>query len=140
MPDPFSKNPSARNGMTNMTYYDLLQVRADAPDDMIRAAYRRLAKFHHPDTNPLDRNLAAARFRLIQEAYDHLRDPLKRREYDHDLKARAWFSHSPYNDNTRQEHAADLFSSARKTLERLMRMMVTTRDLPVHTQKDADHV
>lgn len=134
---------STRNSMTNVTYYDLLQVAPNASDEQIRTAYRRLAKHHHPDTNPVDRNLAAARFRLVQEAYDHLRDPLKRREYDQDIKTQVWFSLSPYNENKREEHASDVFSSARRTLERLMRLMAnscTTESDNTDKKQDASHV
>lgn len=122
--------------MTALTYYDLLQVTYTADDQTIRAAYRRLAKHHHPDTNPLDRNLAAARFRLIQEAYEQLRDPTRRRAYDDYLKNRQWFANSPYNDNVNQAQAGDVFSAARRTLERLMRMMAANRDVPLTRPRD----
>lgn len=115
--------------MSDLTYYDLLHVAQDADDHVIRAAYRILAKRHHPDTNPTDRQLAAARFRLIQEAYDHLRDPARRRAYDDRLTAKRWRPPAPQNDNTNQIQASDMFSSARRTLERLMRIMVSTRDM-----------
>lgn len=115
-----------------MTYYDLLQVNQDAPDDVIRTAYRRLAKLHHPDSNPLDRTLAAARFRLVQEAYEHLRDPHKRATYNQRLKMRTWMPDAANNDNAHVD-VSDVFTSARKTLERLMRMMTTTRTMPVQS-------
>lgn len=124
--------------MTHRTYYDLLHVAATARDDEIRAAYRRLAKFHHPDTNPLDRNLAAARFRLIQDAYEHLRDPYRRREYDQFLQNQAWYPHTASNGNAQETHASDVFSAARRSLERLMRLMANTRDMRVNG--DRDHV
>lgn len=123
-----------------MTYYDLLQIRPDASDELIRAAYRRLAKQYHPDTNPLDRSHASARFRLIQDAYEHLRDPSTRRLYDQQLKMQQWCAPTPaQNDNATNTDMTDMFSSARRTLERLMRLMATTRDIPLANTTDERH-
>jgi hypothetical protein len=57
---------------------DLLEVEADAGFEEIRAAYRRLAKAHHPDLKPGDAE-AAARFQAIQAAYEVLRKAEERR-------------------------------------------------------------
>ncbi|NPV08060.1 MAG: J domain-containing protein [Anaerolineae bacterium] len=62
-------------------YYKILGVSRDASDDDIRKAYRRLARKHHPDVNPNDKE-AANRFKEINEAYHVLSDPEKRRKYD----------------------------------------------------------
>ncbi len=62
-------------------YYGLLGVRRDADEKEIRTAYRRLARRYHPDVNPNDK-AAEAKFKEIQEAYDVLEDPAKRRLYD----------------------------------------------------------
>jgi hypothetical protein len=51
---------------------DLLELDPDAGFDDIRAAYRRLAKAHHPDLKPGDAE-AAARFHAIRAAYEVLR-------------------------------------------------------------------
>ena len=55
-------------------YYTLLGVEPDATTAQIKKAYRKLARLHHPDTNPGDPQ-AAARFRDITQAYDILSDP-----------------------------------------------------------------
>ena len=62
-------------------YYALLGVEPDATMAQIKKAYRKLARQHHPDTNPGDPQ-AAARFREITEAYDTLTDPERREAYD----------------------------------------------------------
>lgn len=63
------------------SFYDVLGVPKTASDKEIRAAYRRLARKHHPDLNPGDKT-AEARFKEIQGAYDVLSDPDKRKKYD----------------------------------------------------------
>lgn len=61
--------------------YRLLDVARAATDDDIRKAYRRLARKHHPDANPEDPG-AEERFKEIQQAYETLSNPKKRRVYD----------------------------------------------------------
>lgn len=51
--------------------YVILGVRPDAEQDEIRRAYRQLARLYHPDANPGDER-AAARFRMVQRAYETL--------------------------------------------------------------------
>jgi DnaJ domain len=64
-----------------LDYYALLGVEPDATTAQIKRAYRKLARLHHPDTNPGDPQ-AAARFRDITEAYDTVSDPKRREAYD----------------------------------------------------------
>ena|SRR5687768_17447989 len=61
-----------------MRALDVLELAADADFSEIRAAYRRLAKAHHPDLRPGDAE-ALARFQGIQAAYDVLRVAEERR-------------------------------------------------------------
>ena len=60
-------------------FYGILGVERDASPEDLHAAYRRLAKIHHPDAggNP-------AVFNAIAQAFAILRDPDKRTAYDHD--------------------------------------------------------
>lgn len=62
-------------------YYETLGVARDAADDAIKKAHRKLARKYHPDLNPNNKT-AEAKFREIQEAYEVLGDPEKRRKYD----------------------------------------------------------
>ena len=58
----------------------MLSVRRTADRRAIRSAYRRLVRQCHPDV--AENEDAVARFLLIQEAYETLSDPQRRREYD----------------------------------------------------------
>ena len=69
-----------------VSYYDILQVSPGASDMDIRSAYYKLAKRFHPDRNPQERRLSELRFRLINEAYAHLKTPAKRTHYNQILK------------------------------------------------------
>ena len=62
-------------------YYATLGVAKTATEKEIKQAYRKLARKTHPDVNPGDKN-AEARFKSINEAYEVLGDPEKRRKYD----------------------------------------------------------
>ena len=72
--------------MVEQDYYELLGVQRGSDDAAIKAAYRRLAKEHHPDRHNgcTDQE---ARFKAINEAYDILKDPQKRAAYDRFGKA-----------------------------------------------------
>jgi molecular chaperone DnaJ len=62
-------------------FYELLGVKRSADQKEIKAAYRKLARKHHPDVNPGDK-AAEAKFKEISQAYEVLGDPEKRRLYD----------------------------------------------------------
>jgi molecular chaperone DnaJ len=61
--------------------YAILGVTRTASDEEIKKAYRALARQHHPDANQNDPR-AEERFKEIQRAYEILRDPERRRQYD----------------------------------------------------------
>ena len=67
--------------MAKRDYYEVLGVGKSADEKELKAAYRKLAKQFHPDTNPGDK-MAEAKFKEVNEAYDVLKDPQKKAAYD----------------------------------------------------------
>src|SRR5213594_1843255 len=62
-------------------YYETLGVPKTATDDEIRSAFRKLARKYHPDVAK-DKKVAEEKFKEINEAYEVLGDPEKRKKYD----------------------------------------------------------
>jgi curved DNA-binding protein len=62
-----------------INYYDLLQINPRAEIETIERVYRIMAARYHPDNQQTG---DADRFRMLTDAYQVLRDPAKRREYD----------------------------------------------------------
>ncbi len=68
-------------------YYSILGVEPSAGDAEIKTAYRRLARKYHPDVS--QEAGAEEQFKAVNEAYEALRDPQKRKAYDQ-LRARGY--------------------------------------------------
>ena len=65
--------------MNSQEYYETLGVTHQSTQDEIRKAYRRLSLVHHPDRNG---GTDDSEFQKLNEAYETLSDPQKRRIYD----------------------------------------------------------
>lgn len=63
-------------------YYRLLEVDFTASEADIKAAYRKMARMHHPDMHPDDAEEHTRIFQEITEAYETLSDPQKKMTYD----------------------------------------------------------
>lgn len=95
-------------------YYFTLGVARDADAADIKRAYRKLAREHHPDrASPGTRKAAEEKIKEINEAYEVLKDPEKRRKYDR-LGAN-WDREEPGGGWSDQSWAqGDIFSGARR--------------------------
>ena len=60
-----------------------------ATDDEVKAAYRLLAKKHHPDFNPQNRRMAELKLKALNEAYAELKTREKRIAYNRALRIKA---------------------------------------------------
>jgi len=67
--------------MAYTDYYKILGLSKTASEEDIKKAYRKLARKHHPDLNPNDKE-ANKKFQQINEANEVLSDPEKRKKYD----------------------------------------------------------
>ena len=67
-------------GVQYKDYYKILGVSREATADEIKKAYRKLAKQYHPDVSK-EKN-AEEKYKEINEAYEVLKDPEKRKKYD----------------------------------------------------------
>jgi curved DNA-binding protein len=62
-------------------YYQILGIAKDASQADVKKAFRKLARIHHPDVAK-DKSTAEEKFKEINEAYEVLSDPEKRKKYD----------------------------------------------------------
>jgi len=71
-------------GVKYRDYYDVLGAPRDATAKALKDAYRKLARQYHPDlqTAPAKKKAAEEKFKEINEAYEVLGDPEKRKKYD----------------------------------------------------------
>jgi curved DNA-binding protein len=77
----------------NKDYYKIMGLSKTASDEEIKLAYRRLARKYHPDLNKAED--AEAKFKELGEAYEILKDPQKRREYDQGDQANVFTGGAP---------------------------------------------
>ncbi len=86
--------------MDYIDYYKILGLDKNASEEDIKKAYRKLARKHHPDLNPNDKN-ANKTFQQINEANEVLSDPEKRKKYD--KYGKDWKNAEQY-EKARQEY------------------------------------
>lgn len=64
-----------------LNFYEILNVKETATDKQIKKAYRKKVQAHHPDRNPADPE-SEDKIKSINQAYEVLIHPNKRRDYD----------------------------------------------------------
>ncbi|MDX2175155.1 MAG: DnaJ domain-containing protein, partial [Candidatus Sumerlaeia bacterium] len=76
--------------MAQDDYYKLLGISRDSPDREVKRAYYNLARDLHPDkaATPEDAKRNSEQLGLISQAYNTLKDPKKRADYDASLKGK----------------------------------------------------
>ena len=89
---------------TLLDYYRVLQVPRYADRVMLRHAFLRLCKQHHPDTTTLPAAVASERFRMIKTAYATLQDPAARQRHDARLRQHSPIAIGPVGIGTVEEH------------------------------------
>eukprot|EP01103_Thecamoeba_quadrilineata_P015980 TRINITY_DN520_c0_g1_i1.p1 TRINITY_DN520_c0_g1~~TRINITY_DN520_c0_g1_i1.p1 ORF type:complete len:231 (-),score=33.23 TRINITY_DN520_c0_g1_i1:167-808(-) len=63
-------------------YYSILELSKNFTEEELKRSYRKQAMRWHPDKNHDNKQIAEEKFKEVAEAYDVLKDPQKRREYD----------------------------------------------------------
>lgn len=96
--------------MPQKDYYKIMGVGREATEKEIKTAYRRLARKYHPDLNKEES--AKEQFQALGEAYEVLKDPVKRKAYDEGrLYEQYQQQGAPHQE---QYHAHDFGFSARQ--------------------------
>lgn len=83
-------------------YYELLEISRGASSEVIKNAYRALAKKYHPDTNNLNDEEVQEKIRQINIAYEVLSDPEKKSQYDIELQEKE--NNEDYNLQEKDEN------------------------------------
>jgi curved DNA-binding protein CbpA len=102
-------------GLTMKNYYSILQVDPKADKDIIEVVYKKLAFRYHPDRNKMPS--ALTKMQDINEAYEVLRDPASRRNFDITFSP----ANTSANTNTYVNHnAQDLYAEVQRLKSELI--------------------
>jgi DnaJ-class molecular chaperone len=78
------------DNLKKLNFYEIFEIPITATDDVIRKSFLRLSMIYHPDKNndPVTKQRNTEIFKIINEAYDTLRDPIKKQSYNVSLNLR----------------------------------------------------
>lgn len=96
--------------MDYVDYYKILGLSKNATAEEIKAAYRKLARKHHPDLNPNDPE-AVKLFQQINEANEVLSDPEKRKKYDQ--YGKDWKHADQFEEARRQQQSSGSYAGGK---------------------------
>jgi hypothetical protein len=80
--DAYNVYSGSKIGSEDMTYYEMLEISGNASEEVIRMAYKALAKKYHPDVYEGDPKEAEEKMKQINEAFEILSDEKKKKQYD----------------------------------------------------------
>lgn len=120
--------------MASLTYYQILEIRRDANDAEVKAAYRRLALRYHPDH--ADEADAEERFKAVAEAYRILSDAELRGAYDRFGRVPPWATFGPSSSLLVVRRENPIVGGLRAVRQRVEQRMKAQRgeDLQVETE------
>lgn len=113
------------------THYDNLKVSRDAPPEVIRAAYKSLSQKYHPDRHA-DSEEANRVMRLLNAAYEVLRDPQRRAEHDQ------WIAAQEKMEAEQKQRRAQAQRAATAAQAQAQRQQAASRPAPQPTARDAE--
>src|SRR3990167_10382987 len=96
-----------------LTHYEILGIESSATESEIARAYRQLALRWHPDKNPDNTEEAEKIFKLIGLAYETLREPESRRQYDAHLE-----SQKQYDVNLESQKIIELSQKLKENMQK----------------------
>lgn len=101
-----------------MNPFDILEIQPGASAEDVKAAYHRLAKLWHPDRfDGAEKAKAEERFRMISEAFEALRDPVKRQQVEKQAGVPQPPKPEPPKAPGLERKPADWFEDAKRELE-----------------------
>ena len=119
--------------MKKGTFYEVLEVSENASGEIIEKAYKVLAKKYHPDLqSAAQKKSAEEKMKTINEAYDVLGDPEKRKEYD------AKLAEEREQERLRQEQAAQNYST-QQTYQQTPPVNSYSPNITANNNMDADY-
>lgn len=95
----------------NLDYYETLGIDKSADLTTIKSAYKSLAKKYHPDISKEENS--AEKFNNVQTAYNVLKDPQKRKDYD--MYGHARYEQQSSSNNGYNNYYSNNFSNFQRT-------------------------
>ncbi len=100
-----------------MNYYEILEVSPNASQEIIKIAYKNLAKKYHPDTS--NEKNAAEKMKRINEAYEVLSDSEKREEYDESININDEYEYANHKQNS-VKNINEILSKVARTYPKIL--------------------